>query len=412
MASVLLIWVGYIIQGLFLLLGAYYFSISIFSFLPKRDRKIVDDKEHDFALVVAAHNEEQVIEHMVESLIKLNYPKDKYSIFVIADNCTDKTAEIARNAGAEVFERFNETERGKGFALEWMFDKIYNMERKYDSVVIFDADNIVDEDFLYHINEQHKRGFKVVQGYIDSKNPNDSWVSYSYSLGFWSTNKLFQLSRYKLGLGCQLCGTGFSVDLDILREIGWGATCLTEDMEFTMKLCMNNIRVAFAYDAIVYDEKPITFKQSWNQRVRWMQGHADVFCRFFTKCVKKGFKEHSIFPLDCALYLFMPIRIITMGVITAMGYIQIVSPENAFVLGSGVIHPWILMSFAICQYLWLPFVMFVEKRISKKTIWGYLTYIVYSFTWIPIAVIGFIRKNQHEWYHTQHTRQIKINEMK
>lgn len=407
----ILIWIGYVIQALFLLLGAYYFTISIFSFVPKRKRPIVDDREHDFALVVAAHNEEQVIEHMVESLTKLNYPKDKYSIFVVADNCTDKTAEIARNAGAEVFERFNDTEKGKGFALEWMFDKIYKMERKYDSVVIFDADNIVDKDFLYHINEQNKMGFKVVQGYIDSKNPNDSWVSYSYSLGFWSTNKLFQQSRYNLGLGCQLCGTGFSVAVDILREIGWGATCLTEDMEFTMKLCMNNIRVAWAYDAVVYDEKPITFKQSWNQRIRWMQGHADVFCRFFTKCIKKAFKEKSIFPLDCALYLFMPIRIITMGVITALGYIQMVFPDNGFVLGSGIVPPWILTTFAICQYLWLPFVMFVEKRISTRTIWGYITYIVYSFTWVPIAVIGFARKNQHEWYHTQHTRQIKINEI-
>ena len=406
-----LIWIGYIVQGLFLLLGAYYFFISIFSFIPKKDRKIVDDRDHDFALVVAAHNEEQVIEHMVESLTKLNYPKDKYSIFVIADNCTDKTAEIARNAGAEVFERYNTTERGKGFALEWMFDKIYNMERKYDSVVIFDADNIVDKDFLYHINEQCKRGYKVVQGYIDSKNPNDSWVSYSYSLGFWSTNKLFQVSRYKLGLGCQLCGTGFSVDLDVLREIGWGATCLTEDMEFTMKLCMNDIRVAFAYDAIVYDEKPITFKQSWNQRVRWMQGHADVFCRFFTKCMKKAFKEHSIFPFDCALYLFMPIRIITMGAITVMGYVQIAT-DSPYILGSALHLPdWFVKALAICQYLWLPFVMVVEKRISGRTVWGYITYIVYSFSWIPIAIVGFAKKNQHEWYHTQHTRNIKISDM-
>ena len=141
-----------------------------------------------------------------------------------------------------------------------------------------------------------------------------------------------------------------------------------------------------------------------------MQGHADVFCRFFTKCIKKAFKEHSIFPFDCALYLFMPIRIITMGVITAMGYIQIVYPQNAFVLGSGVIHPWILMSFAICQYLWLPFVMVVEKRISGRTIWGYITYIVYSFSWVPIAIVGFAKKNQHEWYHTQHTRNIKISD--
>ena len=405
-----LLWVGYIVQIMFLLLGAYYFSISIFAFVPKRNRPIVNDKNHDFALVVAAHNEEQVIAHMVESLTKLNYPKDKYSIFVIADNCTDNTAQIARDAGAEVFERFNNTEKGKGFALEWMFDKIYDMERKYDSIVIFDADNIVDKDFLYHINEQNKRGFKVVQGYIDSKNPNDSWVSYSYSLGFWSTNKLFQQSRYNLGLGCQLCGTGFSVAVDTLREIGWGATCLTEDMEFTMKLCMNNIRVAWAYDAIVYDEKPITFKQSWNQRIRWMQGHADVFCRFFTKCIKKAVKEKSIFPLDCALYLFMPIRIMTMGAISVMGWIQTAYPDSNLIL-NGFIPTPILMTYVIAQFFWLPFVMFVEKRISKSTVWGYLTYLVYSFTWVPIAIIGFAKRNEHEWYHTQHTRQITINEI-
>ncbi len=407
--SDVLIWIGYVIQILFLLLGAYYFCISVFAFLPKRERPVVDDREHDFALVVAAHNEEQVISNMVDSLNKLNYPKDKYSIFVIADNCTDKTAKLAREAGAEVFVRTNTQERGKGFALEWMFDKIYKMERKYDSIVIFDADNIVDKDFLYHINEQNKRGFKVVQGYIDSKNPNDSWVSYSYSLGFWSTNKLFQQSRYNIGLGCQLCGTGFSVAVDILKDIGWGATCLTEDMEFTMKLCMNDIRVAWAYDAIVYDEKPITFKQSWNQRIRWMQGHADVFCRFFTKCIRKAVKERQFFPIDCALYLFMPIKIITMGVITVMGWMSLFYPE---IILNGYVPSPIVMTLAIAQFFWLPFVMVVEKRISKRTIWGYITYIVYSLTWVPIAVIGFIKRNQHEWYHTQHTRQIKINDMK
>ena len=108
---------------------------------------------------------------------------------------------------------------------------------------------------LKNINLQHNRGARVVQGYIDSKNPNDSWISYSYSIAFWTVNKLFQQSRYNLGLGCQLCGTGFSVDVSVLREIGWGATCLTEDMEFTMKLGLNDIKVSWANDAVVYDEK-------------------------------------------------------------------------------------------------------------------------------------------------------------
>ena len=82
--------------------------------------------------------------------------------------------------------------------------------------------------------------------------------------------------------------------LDVLKELGWGATCLTEDMEFTMKLCLNDVRVAWANDAIVYDEKPLTLSQSYKQRVRWMQGHADVANRFFFKLVKKGFKERPL----------------------------------------------------------------------------------------------------------------------
>ncbi len=404
------LWIGYIVQILFLMLGAYYFTISLFAFIPRKNRPNITNKHHDYALIVAAHNEKQVIANMVDSLKQLNYPKDKYSIFVVADNCTDDTAEIARNAGAEVFERFNDTQKGKGFALEWMFDKIYEMDRKYDSVVIFDADNIVDKDFLYHINEQNNKGYKVVQGYIDSKNPNDSWVSYSYSVGFWTSNKLFQTSRYNLGLGCQLCGTGFSVEVSVLKELGWGATCLTEDMEFTMKLCLNNVRVAWAYDAIVYDEKPITFKQSWKQRVRWMQGHADVFCRFFKKLMVKTFKEKSIFPFDCAIYLFQPIRIITMGAVSIMGWLQNAFPDANLVV-NGYIPTPIMNAFVIAQFFWLPFVMCVEKRITRKVIWGYFAYIIYSFTWIPIAIIGIIKRNEHEWYHTQHTRTININEM-
>ncbi len=305
--------ISYFIQLLFIALGAYYFVISIFSFIPRRDKDYDDTKYRSYALLVAAHNEELVIENMVDSLKKLDYPDEKYEIFVIADNCSDRTADFARKAGANVFERFDKTARGKGYALEWMFDKIFNMEKQFDSIVIFDADNIADKGFLRSINKQHVLGAKVVQGYIDSKNPNDSWISYSYSIAFWSVNRLFQQSRANLNLGCQLCGTGFSVDVDILKELGWGATCLTEDMEFTMKLALNDIKVAWANDAIVYDEKPLTLSQSWKQRVRWMQGHADVACRFIGKLFKKSFAEKKLMPFDCAIYLLQPLRIITMG---------------------------------------------------------------------------------------------------
>jgi cellulose synthase/poly-beta-1,6-N-acetylglucosamine synthase-like glycosyltransferase len=140
--------INYSVQIAFLILGAYYFIISLFSFIPRKEAGVDDTKYRKYALVIAAHNEQLVIENAIDSLKKLDYPKEKYEIFVVADNCTDRTAEIAGNAGATVFKRTDNNARGKGYALEWMFEKLFELDRKFDSIVVFDADNIVDKSFL------------------------------------------------------------------------------------------------------------------------------------------------------------------------------------------------------------------------------------------------------------------------
>ncbi len=116
------------------------------------------------------------------------------------------------------------------------------------------------------MNYKLLKGYKVVQGYIDSKNPDDSWITESYSISFWTVNRLFQLGRANLGLSNQIGGTGFCIETTILKELGWGVTCLADDLEFTSKLVLNGHKVGWAHNAIVYDEKPLTLKQSWNQR--------------------------------------------------------------------------------------------------------------------------------------------------
>src|SRR5690606_24301726 len=158
----------------------------------------------------------------IDSLLRQNYPRELYDIFVIADNCTDRTAEISEAHGALVYKRFNKNERGKGYALEWMFNQIYEMGKKYDAICVFDADNLVSSNFLSEMNTQLLKGYKVVQGYIDSKNPFDSLITCSYSIAFWLSNRIYQLPRYYLGLSCGLCGTGFCIDIDVLKQIGWG----------------------------------------------------------------------------------------------------------------------------------------------------------------------------------------------
>ena len=401
-----------LIQVIIFIVGCYFFSISIFGWIKQKE---TDAKSYapqkKFALIIAAHNEEKVIGHVIESLNKQNYPKELYDIYVIADNCTDNTAQIAANHGALVYTRVNNELRGKGYALEWMFSKIFSMQKEYDAVSVFDADNLVSSNYLMEMNAKLCEGHKVIQGYIDSKNPYDSWITCSYSIAFWLSNRIFQLPRYNLGLSCSLCGTGFCVDMDILKQIGWGATCLTEDLEFTMKLALNGKKVAWAHNAVVYDEKPLTLRQSWNQRKRWMQGHADCAARFLVPLFNKAFREGDLTSFDCAVYLFQPIRFIFVGLMTIMMWIQTVYPESPFFNLSYVFPAEVWYVFVVLQFLYGPLVILAEKKFNIKVLAGFLIYPFYCLTWLPITIQGFLSKDNKNWSHTVHTRDISIKEL-
>lgn len=401
-----------IVQVLVFIAGCYFFGISVFGWVKHKEPNALKfQPKKKFALLIAAHNEELVIAHIIDSLKMQNYPKSLYDIFVIADNCNDKTASIARKHGAIVFNRVNAIERGKGYALEWMFSKIFNMKRKYDVISVFDADNLVSSNYLFEMNNQLCKGHKVVQGYIDSKNPFDSWITCSYSIAFWLANRIFQLPRYYLGLCCGLCGTGFCIDVEVLKKIGWGATCLTEDLEFTMKLALNGMKVAWAHDAVVYDEKPLTLKQSWSQRKRWMQGHADCAAKFLLPLFRKAFKEKDLVSFDCAVYLFQPIRFIFIGLITIMLWIQTVFPQSPFYNLKYIFPAEIWYIFVLLQFFYGPTIVLAENKFNFKVLLGFIIYPFYCLTWVPITIQGFLSKNNKDWNHTEHTREISITEL-
>ena len=186
-------------------------------------------------MVVAAHNESKVIGELIRNLYELNYPKELYDIYVVADNCSDNTADIAGEKGAYVIERFNKKEKGKGYALEYAFNHIFAMDIQYDAVVVFDADNLVSPDFLRIMNCRLQKGEKIIQGYLDTKNAGDTWITKSIYIGYLLTNRFWQLSKYNLGLTCALGGTGMCISVDLLKQYGWGMTSLTEDLEFQTK---------------------------------------------------------------------------------------------------------------------------------------------------------------------------------
>ena len=410
--NVIIYSISVLMQLFVIILGLYHILVGLFAFIGNSEKETKITKNHKFALVVAAHNEQNVIAEMVDSLAVLNYDREDYDIFVIADNCSDDTAKIAREHGADVHERVSDDKKGKGYALNWMFERIFEMEKEYDAVCVFDADNIVHKDFLKHMNVKFNQGFKAVQGYVDTKNPNDSWITASYAISFWCLNKLYQQARSNLGLSNQINGTGFAVATDVIKTYGWSATCLAEDMEFTMELNMNNISVGYAADAIIYDEKPLTLSQSVKQRTRWMQGHADVASRYLPKLLKKAIKENDILAFDCSVYLMQPALLIMLLIITVASVMQLLIPSlSMWFLTTLAIPPYLWNIFMLVQLLFTPFILWTEKRLTKKMLIYYIPYLIFTYTWLPIAVIGVIRKNNKDWFHTEHTRKISVSEM-
>ena len=196
----------------------YLCLIGFFGMWRRREVKIRTPQKK-FAVIVAAHNESAVIEPLIKNLKSLEYPDELYDIFVIADNCTDDTAEIAERAGAIVCKRVDETKKSKGFALEWMFEKLFDMETRgqvYDAVAIFDADNLVHPKFLFEMNNRLCKGDKIIQGFLDAKNPYDTWVSGTFAIAFWVIDYVSHLAKTNIGLSAVLGGTGMCITLDVL----------------------------------------------------------------------------------------------------------------------------------------------------------------------------------------------------
>lgn len=396
-------------QVLIVFFTVYYFFISWFGLFGKKKEVKLYDNSKTFAMIVCAHNEDKVIAQLVDNLKRLRYPNEMYDIFVVADNCTDKTAEVARKAGAEVHERFSDEGRGKGFAMDWMFERLFKMERQYDAVCVFDADNLVHLDFLKEMCSHLNNGEQLIQGYLDSKNPEDTWISGVFSISFWIVNHVWHLAKYNMGLTCCLGGTGMCLDTKLLKRYGWGATCLTEDMEFTMKAIMENIPTTWAHDAIIYDEKPLTFKAAWNQRQRWAQGHFDVCHRYLPKMFMKGLRERNLVVLDCTVNLFQPYFLMISTFFVLCSYVYTLYPFYTNVLYT-ILPLEIWQIIGLGQYIF-PVAVLWKIRASMKS-WLYLLlYPIFIYSWIPITAIGWWHRNEHEWSHTAHTRSVSFDDI-
>jgi cellulose synthase/poly-beta-1,6-N-acetylglucosamine synthase-like glycosyltransferase len=362
-----------------------------------------------FAIVVPAHNEERVVDKLVESCLAIDYPRELFDVYVVADNCTDRTAEVAARAGARVLHRHNPVERGKGYALDFAFRTILAGERAYDAFVVFDADNLVHPDFLNVMNAHLCRGDRIIQGRMDAKNPLDTWVSGTFAMSVWVSNRFWFLAKHNLGFSSVLGGTGMCIATDVVREIGWGAHSFTEDLEFTMRALDRGIKTVWAHNAICYDEKVQTFGASWRQRKRWVQGQTSVARMFLGRMVLRGLAEANPVVLEAAFQLFMPFYLLLGTVLMLLGYLIpgefMGDPLLRRLTSSGF---WLVL--AVVEYS-LPVAAALIDREPLRSLLYLPLYPVFANSWIPLTWAGVLGRRPKHWTHTEHTRAVGIGEL-
>lgn len=285
---------------------------------------------HHYAVMICARNEANVIADLIDSIKTQSYPQDLIDIFVMADNCSDDTAEIASSRGVHVYTRFNSEKVGKGYALEALMNHMReDYPEGFDGYFVFDADNILEHDYIEQMNRKFSDGHEIVTGFRNSKNFADNWISAGNALWFMWDSQYLNYPRYLLGISCTVSGTGFLFSRRIAEKMGgWPYHMLTEDWEFSFDQVTKGEKIAFCRQAVLYDEQPTSFAASCRQRIRWLRGLLQVNIRYMKK-VLKGIFRGSFSCFDIILYapsyvlsvasLVLNLALIIQGAVTGDG---------------------------------------------------------------------------------------------
>lgn len=398
------------VQFILLFYWAYWLFISFFGFgKPKKQQAHAPKKR--FLIMVPAHNEEVVIGQLVDNLKNLDYPDELYEVCVIADNCTDKTAEISRSLGAVVVEHTSAPgePKGKPFGIKYAVDQYGDrLEKDFDGIAFFDADNLVSLNYLREMNNHLMNGDRLIQCYLDSKNPNDNWVTLSYATSYYYMNRSWQLAKSKIGLPNAIGGTGFCVDTKLFNEVGWTARSLTEDLEFTMQCILVGESAKWCHNARVYDEKPEGFIASCVQRLRWARGHWDVCIKYGPKLLFRFIRKGDIAAFDGALYLFNPGKIILGTMTGAILYFSLFANLNWFT----TLIPWqVWLACLVYQLFYIGLSFILDSKTKINVVKGFLSLIIFNASYVPLFFWSLLTMKDKTWVRTDHSKSIALSDI-
>lgn len=404
-------------------LFVYKIILGVFGLFYKK-RFPDTDNEHSFAVLIAGRNEEKVIGNLISSIKNQSYNQDKIKIFIVADNCTDNTFTMANDAGKElgaetfVFERFDNTKVGKGYALDFLLENIHKTLPEYnpDAFLVFDADNLLDVNYVKEMNKVYDAGYKISTSYRNSKNFDSNWISATTSMSFLRECRFIHTPRAMLNSSTFISGTGFMVSSDVLSfENGWKYTTLTEDIEFSTSNIVKGNVCTYCDDAIFYDEQPTKFKDSWNQRMRWQKGFYQCFAKYFPSLIKTFFSKHCFANYEMMLMLF-PFTVILFSwgafyTIYDLIYSLTISIDVfvSHLLGFVVV----LAVFYSLLVIYGSIILIRERKRCKTTLLksvGYaLAFPLFIYSYIPIAYVCLFSKVK--WKPIPHTDAKKIDEL-
>lgn len=259
-----------------------------------------------FAVLVPAHNEESVIARLLTNLSQLDYPPESVDVCVVADNCDDTTASIARSLGARVYERFDASERAKGFALRWLIQQLEHEGRTYDAFVVVDADSVLGENFLSCMNARLAGGAQAIQAYYSVLNPDRSSIAGLRYAALSAVHYLRPLGRSYFGLSAGLKGNGMCFSASIIQRFAWRWFSLAEDVEFHLALVEQGIPVQFAPETWVKADMPVTLRQAASQNARWEQGRLQLIRQHVPRLLWLGVRRGSWVQVDAAAEQLIP----------------------------------------------------------------------------------------------------------
>lgn len=395
------------------LFTVFYFYQFFYIFLACVHRPLrypETDQNKRYAVLIAARNESKVLPELLKSILGQTYPQDKIHTYVIADNCTDNTAEIARSLGATVYERQNKALVGKGYALEFLLDHIRREDENlgfhaYDGYFVIDADNVLRADYIAEMDKTFSAGYRVVTSYRNSKNYGKNWVSAGYALWFLREARHLNNPRSILRASAAVSGTGFLVSHEIIeRNGGWRHFLLTEDIEFTVDCVLHGDKVGYCHRAELFDEQPETFRQSWKQRKRWAKGYFQVFRHYGGGLFKKSLMlRWSCFDMSMNI---MPAFILST--------VQLFSVFGLFIANL-IVYKSVSLTLLNCFLAFFEygygilFIMGLFTLISEwrhihcnkfKAVLLFLTFPVFMMTYIPVSIAALF--SHVEWVPIAH----------